>query len=290
MCAMLRQKSRATSYDDFVGILTNLGVITALMLSFVVGVQTSIDQDMLDNACFFKGVTLDKPFCKYATQVLLSTDFNSTILVDVDKYENILSECPMTSRNAYFIMGDFPMHYMWQYKEHHNEGFRCWEKTANTNNQFQKFFIASAMGTSSLTLSLTMAVVAYFVLTCTDANPGDEKTSPRFEKFTSYFYIFTGIGHALCLLGCMSFYFQLEAFSQMQYQASGDFMMGFMFAMLIPGTIIILPYGAFAYWKISEEPKEYKLGDENVEMQTTIDASNDIKEDKKSTFHIQTYA
>jgi len=279
MCAVLSKRSRATSYDDFVGVLTNLGVVTALMLSFVVAVQTTIDKDMLDNECLFKGVTTNKPFCEYVTQVLLSTDFNSTILVDVDKYENVLSGCPMRYVDAYFIMGEFPMHYMAQYKERHNEGLRCWGQTMNTNNQFQKFFIASGVGSSALTMSLLMAMVAYLVLTCTDSNPGEEeKTSPKFEKFTSYFYIYTGIGHALCMIGGISFYLQIEGFSQMQYQSSGDFMMYFMYVMLVPGTIIIFTYGAYAYWNIAKEPNDYKLGDENVEMQTTIDASNDIKE------------
>ena len=69
----------AVSYEDFEGMLTNLGVISALVLSFLVGLFPAIPMEEIIVGDYFDRLRRDKRFRTVIIQKLDSQGFNFTI-------------------------------------------------------------------------------------------------------------------------------------------------------------------------------------------------------------------
>lgn len=199
----------AMSYDDVEGLITTVGVVSALALSFVIGLQVSVTPDSVDLYLLKIGIFYDKNFCDFVVRVISThTGYNMTQLVGLtdgqDEYfsvaDNLCASFHATDEGGWeregstpspsesywgmrtasdvsysiavpFVAAHFPMEHMAGYLVHsgHSNLEIISTSWQGAGIEVGQFYRYCAKSTGSLTFALLGSVLSYMALAASPA-------------------------------------------------------------------------------------------------------------------------
>ena len=226
------EKTTEGSYANVEGMLINLGVVAALMLSFVVGVFFTIQQGEGFHADYKDQLIYNKEFRVYAVSMLDYENFNFTvpfpldtgyelvnmrdILNDANSYPDTLSkyECelnePLINCNRLYsdmqIVAEmtvpfFPQQYLYSYCTYHSGECSLPSAIVVTTGGYS---------VTALTIALFISVALYISLSLSRVREEMEQGNlVPLARFRSIAMTLAMIGFILLLIGVVIFFFGL---------------------------------------------------------------------------------
>lgn len=257
------------SYDDTEGMLVNLGVTCALVLSFSVGLYAGVTTEDLHPLEFHSALLeFGEDFCEYALAYLETTEFNESrmILVDTNETWDVLDTQFMCHNEATYwdtnfkietdkdqvrrhwdwkprslwdiIANQFPHDVLAHWRAKNNwvdQSTNCWKDMFGGARIHHTFGCSATLCLCFLTASLWSSLIAYLALTISSAR---EKSNARkfniLDRFQRYFACLNGAAYFQFLAGIYLFFVQLVCFGWiMQGFAAHEGLYGSLTALLV---------------------------------------------------------
>ena len=275
-------KPEHPSYDDTEGMLVNLGVTCALVLSFSVGLYSTVSTENLHAFEFHSALLqFDKKFCLYALNYLETTEFNASrhMLVDTDETWDLLDTKFMCDNSATewntnkkmtidtdgvtrhwdwqprslwgILANAFPHDVLVHWRAKNNwvdQSTNCWSDIFGGGRIHHMFGCTATLCLCFLTASLWSSLIAYLALSVSSAR--EKANAENFSvlaRYQNYFAFINFAAYFQFLGGIYLFFVQLVCFGWiMQGFAAHEGLYG-SFIALIYFIIVVSVYTVVAY-------------------------------------------
>lgn len=273
-------KTTEGSYAEIEGLLINLGVVAALMLSFVVGVFFTIPREEFFYGDYRHTLMHNTDFRMYAESMLDYQGFNFTApfplgtgyeLVDMrqimhqannleessSKYECELLD-PLINCNrlysdmltvAEMTILHFPQEYLYSY---------CIYHTRECDLQSDQVVTTGGYAVTALTIALFISVVLYISLSVSNIREeADEGNLVPLAKFNIIATSITMFGFLLLLVGVVVFFFGLVRIIRVRSpleQPVAWLILVNLYCMLVPTGIVFSIIAAILPWYALRDP------------------------------------
>jgi hypothetical protein len=275
-------KQERPSYEDTEGMLVNLGVTCALVLSFSVGLYGVVSTEHLHPFEFHSALMeFGDHFCEYALSYLEMTEFNTSrnILVDTNKTWDVLDTQFMCHNKAThwdpklevtidkdnvvrhwdwqpralwdLVANQFPHDVLVHWRAKNNwvdQSTNCWKDIFGGGRIHQTFGCSATLCLAFLTASLWSSLIAYLALIISSAR--EKANADKFNvlvRFQMYFAFLNGFAYFQFLCGIYLFFIQLVCFGWiMQGFAAHEGLYG-SFRALLTFILFTTSYAIIAY-------------------------------------------
>lgn len=279
-------------YDDTEGLITNLGVVAALMLSFEVGLFFTIPSEELELGNYRYALrSYDSPFRENIISYLDSLGFDYTIKgasnfdhLDGFDIKKILLECPnLTDDDA--VNG---LHTTWEKRldsvfhltKNFDDGSLINYANAMTTEMSSRIYDQGSASVFFGSVALFIGIIAYMGLCFSKSR--EDGTGKTLSKFNSYNMPIVLFGYLNLLLSMIAFFVASCNLVGARSPSFFNFLVLrniFLFPMLVPSvivTLILISYGTYRTFDKNENESVVKNNnyDDDNNNSTSTDNNN----------------